>query len=53
LPSWPNAYSRLYISDGSGWGTTQEKGLVAAWFFFAALGFIEDWALKHWLGQNP
>jgi hypothetical protein len=51
--SWANAWERLWVSDGQSWGTSQEKGLVAAWVFFTGLGVIDDWALRKWLGDNP
>ncbi|KAF8632719.1 hypothetical protein AX15_001716 [Amanita polypyramis BW_CC] len=50
---WANVWERLWVEDGIGWGTAQEKGLVAAWVFFTGIGYLEDWALRKWLGENP
>ncbi|KAF8639381.1 hypothetical protein AX17_001537 [Amanita inopinata Kibby_2008] len=51
--SWANIWERLWIHDGEGWGTSQEKGLSAAWCFFTCLGILCDWALRKWLGEDP
>ncbi|KAF8325349.1 hypothetical protein F5887DRAFT_1085593 [Amanita rubescens] len=51
--SWANVWDRLWVSNGVGWGTSQEKGLTAAWTFFTCLGIVEDWALRRWLGEDP
>lgn len=51
--SWANVFERLWVSDGVGWGTSQEKGLTAAWAFFTFVGIVEDWALRRWFGEDP
>ena len=51
--SWANVFERLWVSDGVGWGTSQEKGLTAGWAFFAFIGIVGDWALKRWFGEDP
>jgi hypothetical protein len=51
--SWANVWDRLWVSNGVGWGSSQEKGLTAAWTFFTCLGIVEDWALRRWLGEDP
>lgn len=50
---WADVWERLWVNDGAGWGTSQEKGFTAAWVFFAGLGILEDWALRKWLGDDP
>ena len=51
--SWANVFERLWVSDGMGWGSSQEKGLTAAWAFFAFIGIVNDWALRRWFGEDP
>ncbi|KAF8735053.1 hypothetical protein AX14_002814 [Amanita brunnescens Koide BX004] len=51
--SWANVFERLWVSDGVGWGTSQEKGLTAAWAFFTFFGIVGDWALRSWFGEDP
>ncbi|KAI8986247.1 hypothetical protein BD414DRAFT_488111 [Trametes punicea] len=53
LSSWSNAWARLWIRDGSDWGTAQEKGLSAAFCLFLLLGVASDWFLTSRLGENP
>ncbi|KAI0714087.1 hypothetical protein C8T65DRAFT_645461 [Cerioporus squamosus] len=51
--SWTEVWDRLWIKDGSLWGTTQEKGLSAAFCLFVLVGAASDWFLKKKLGENP
>lgn len=53
LSSWSDVWGRLWIQDGSGWGTPKEKGLSAAFCLFLLVGVISDWFLKIKLGENP
>lgn len=49
---WANAWERLWISDGE-WGSSQERGLSAAWAVFFVAGMAIDWALNRWIGECP
>ncbi|KAI0325043.1 hypothetical protein GY45DRAFT_1330853 [Cubamyces sp. BRFM 1775] len=53
LPSWSDVWGRLWIHDGSDWGTPKEKGLSAAFCLFLLVGVVSDWFLKVKLGENP
>ncbi|KAI0671029.1 hypothetical protein C8Q78DRAFT_974183 [Trametes maxima] len=53
LPAWSDVWDRLWIHDGSGWGTAKEKGLSAAFCLFLLVGIASDWFLKLKLGENP
>ncbi|KAI0655484.1 hypothetical protein C8Q70DRAFT_1020299 [Cubamyces menziesii] len=53
LSSWSDVWGRLWIHDGSGWGTPKEKGLSAAFCLFLLVGVVSDWFLKSKLGENP
>ncbi|KAI0643095.1 hypothetical protein C8Q79DRAFT_981567 [Trametes meyenii] len=53
LPAWSDVWDRLWVHNGSGWGTTKEKGLSAAFCLFLLLGIASDWLLKLKLGENP
>ncbi|TFK86845.1 hypothetical protein K466DRAFT_492029 [Polyporus arcularius HHB13444] len=53
IPSWTEVWDRLWIKDGSFWGTGQEKGLSAAFCLFVLVGVASDWFLKRKLGENP
>ncbi|PFH47851.1 hypothetical protein AMATHDRAFT_66634 [Amanita thiersii Skay4041] len=51
--SWANVWERLWIRDGDGWGTGQERGLSAGWCIFTCFGAACDWGLRWWLGDSP
>lgn len=53
LSAWSDVWGRLWIHDGSEWGTAKEKGLSAAFCLFLAVGTASDWFLKVKLGENP
>lgn len=53
ISSWIEVWARLWTKDGSNWGTTQEKGLSAAFCLFALVGITTDWFLRRKLGENP
>ncbi|KAI0761979.1 hypothetical protein BD413DRAFT_665887 [Trametes elegans] len=53
LPAWSDVWDRLWIHDGSDWGTAKEKGLSAAFCLFLLVGIASDWFLKLKLGENP
>ncbi|KAI9064645.1 hypothetical protein FKP32DRAFT_1591267 [Trametes sanguinea] len=53
LASWSDPWGRLWIHDGSDWGTAKEKGLSAAFCLFLLVGVTSDWFLKSKLGENP
>ncbi|KAI0629899.1 hypothetical protein C8Q77DRAFT_1280569 [Trametes polyzona] len=53
LPAWADVWERLWIQDGSTWGTPKEKGLSAAFCLFLLVGSATDWFLKVKLGENP
>ena len=51
--SWENVWERLWVSSSTDWGTSQEKGLSAAYAVLVCVGVVTDWALKRKLGENP
>ncbi|EKM51474.1 uncharacterized protein PHACADRAFT_261616 [Phanerochaete carnosa HHB-10118-sp] len=51
--AWGNVWERLWVSDGDGWGTSQEKGLSAAYSLLFCAGAACDWLLHVKLGENP
>ncbi|KAI1793230.1 hypothetical protein LXA43DRAFT_1001489 [Ganoderma leucocontextum] len=53
ISSWIEVWARLWIKDGNNWGTTQEKGLSAAFCLFVLAGIATDWFLRRKLGENP
>ncbi|EIW59662.1 uncharacterized protein TRAVEDRAFT_167141 [Trametes versicolor FP-101664 SS1] len=53
LSAWSDVWGRLWIHDGSEWGTAKEKGLSAAFCLFLVVGTASDWFLKVKLGENP
>ncbi|KAI0350347.1 hypothetical protein OH77DRAFT_1489218 [Trametes cingulata] len=53
LSAWSDVWSRLWIHDGSDWGSAKEKGLSAAFCLFLLVGIASDWFLKVKLGENP
>lgn len=50
---WSNVWERLWISDGSGWGTGSERALSAGYWLILITGCITDWGLKRYCGGNP
>ncbi|KAK1221138.1 hypothetical protein PQX77_016056 [Marasmius sp. AFHP31] len=46
-------WSRLYVKDGEGWGSKEEKGLCAGYCLFLILGTGVDWALRRRFGECP
>jgi hypothetical protein len=53
VASWANIWERLWLKDGSDWGTAGEKGLTAAYALFLAAGVVSDWTLHRWVGECP
>ncbi|KAI0366938.1 hypothetical protein BV20DRAFT_1045924 [Pilatotrama ljubarskyi] len=53
LSGWSDVWGRLWIHDGSDWGSAKEKGLSAAFCLFLLVGTASDWFLKVKLGENP
>lgn len=55
IDSWANVWERLWISVGptDQWGSSQEKGLSAAYCFLLVGGIGCDWILKRQFGENP
>jgi hypothetical protein len=51
--SWENVWARLWVSNSIDWGTSQEKGLSAAYAVLICAGVVSDWALKRKFGENP
>ncbi|KAH9912699.1 uncharacterized protein BXZ73DRAFT_56051 [Epithele typhae] len=53
IPAWTEVWDRLWVSNGSNWGTAQEKGLTATFCLFLLLGTACDWFLRSKFGENP
>ncbi|PCH40314.1 hypothetical protein WOLCODRAFT_131346 [Wolfiporia cocos MD-104 SS10] len=53
VPSWSNVWERLWLSEGSGWGTAVEKGLSAGYCLILLIGAACDWLLGKKFGENP
>jgi len=53
VDAWANVWERLWLKDGTTWGSSKEKGLSAAFGLFMAAGIAADWALKRWIGECP
>lgn len=53
VSDWADAWARLWVNWDSHWGTSQEKGLSAAFAILAALGIATDWLLKRQFGECP
>jgi len=53
IRSWANAWNRYLVSNSADWGTSQEKGLSAAYCIILSLGVLCDWLLHKKLGENP
>ncbi|KIP05351.1 hypothetical protein PHLGIDRAFT_19716 [Phlebiopsis gigantea 11061_1 CR5-6] len=51
--SWGNVWERVWLRDGDHWGTSDEKGLSAAYCLLLCAGFISDTLLHHKFGENP
>jgi len=51
--SWANVWERLWVKDGSTWGTGGEQGLSAAYAVLLVAGTVGDWALNRWFGECP
>ena len=51
--SWANAWDRLWVSDGDGWGTSREKGFDALFCVLWICGALADLGLKRWIGEDP
>jgi len=50
---WSNVWERLWINDGNGWGTGNERALSAGYWLILIAGCSTDWALKKYYGGNP
>lgn len=53
IEPWSNVWERLWVHDDIHWGSTQEKGLSAAFFLFLASGISANWWLRFKFGENP
>ena len=53
ITPWTEVWDRLWIKDGSNWGTSKEQGLSAAYCLFVLLGIATDIFLRKKLGENP
>ena len=53
IPVWREVWSRLWIDDASGWGSSIEKGLSTVYCILLLLGCLCDWFLHRKLGENP
>lgn len=53
IPPWANVWERYWVQDGLDWGTSQEKGLSAAFFLLLSTGIVCDWFLKRTFGECP
>ena len=53
IVSWTEVWDRLWIKDGSNWGTPQEKGLSTGFCLFLLLGTTTDFFLRKKFGENP
>jgi len=53
VSDWSGVWARLWVSWDSTWGTSQEKGLSAAFGGLAVVGIAVDWLLKRQFGENP
>lgn len=51
--SWGNVWERMWVHDGSDWGTSQEKALSAAYCLLLCAGLACDTFLHHKFGENP
>ncbi|KAI0345730.1 hypothetical protein BDW22DRAFT_907401 [Trametopsis cervina] len=51
--AWGNIWQRFWVHDGIAWGTSQEKGLSAAFCFLFVVGLVCDWLLHIKIGENP
>ncbi|KAL5482662.1 hypothetical protein ACEPAI_9256 [Sanghuangporus weigelae] len=51
--SWANIWERLWVTNGSGWGSAREKGFDALFCVLWASGAVTDWALRRWIGEDP
>lgn len=52
-PAWANVWERLWMHDGTTWGTSQEKGLSAGYCLLICLGLACDTFLHTKFGENP
>ena len=50
---WREVWSRLWLADASGWGSSIEKGLSTVYCILLLLGCLCDWFLHRKLGENP
>lgn len=53
IPVWREVWSRLWIADAIGWGSSIEKGLSTVYCVLLLLGCLCDWFLHRKLGENP
>lgn len=51
-PSWANAYDRLWVANGAGWGKSSEHGFAALFCVLWVIGAGCDWALRRYLGDS-
>jgi len=53
ISQWTEIWARLWVPWDASWGTSQEKGLTAAFIGLAAAGCASDWLLKRQFGECP
>jgi len=53
IPVWREVWDRLWTDDGSGWGSSVEKGLSTVYCVLLICGAAVDWFLHRRLGENP
>ncbi|KAI0770461.1 hypothetical protein C8Q74DRAFT_1275571 [Fomes fomentarius] len=53
IPAWTEVWDRLWIKDGTNWGTGKEKALSALFVLFVLAGTATDFFFKKKLGENP
>ncbi|KAG6814253.1 hypothetical protein H0H92_015368 [Tricholoma furcatifolium] len=53
VQAWADVWQRLWLSNGDGWGTSQEKGLTVAFFVFFGAGIVSDFLLHRRFGECP
>ena len=53
IPVWREVWSRLWIAEANGWGSSIEKGLSTVYCVLLLFGCSCDWFLHRKLGENP
>ncbi|KAG8826196.1 hypothetical protein FRC19_009546 [Serendipita sp. 401] len=53
ISTWSDVLGRLWVAWDRTWGTSQERGLTAAFIILALAGIGVDWLLKRQFGECP